>query len=63
MTCLVSAHTAQSNYFSDLIDISVIILMTKSLDIHLIFTLDFVNVFILALTFEHTCNVDFRFIK
>lgn len=45
MTWLVAAHTAQSNYFSDLIDISMTILMAKSLDMHLIFTLNFVNVF------------------
>ena len=52
MTWLVAALTAQSNYFSDLIDISVIILMTKSLDIHLIFTLDFVNVFNFGINFR-----------
>lgn len=45
MTWLLAAHTAQSNYLSALIDISMIILMAKSLDMHLIFTLNFVNVF------------------
>lgn len=52
MTWSIAAHTAQSNYFSDLIDISVIILMAKSLDIHLIFTLDFINVFNFGINFQ-----------